>query len=66
MWIEAEITSASMAIATTGCARYARIVGIIGADMGDDGDNEKDHQRHVGNRGDPLAPEGLGAAMGGA
>src|SRR5512132_1092905 len=31
--------------------------------MGDDRENEKDHERHVGDRRHPLAPEGLGAAM---
>src|SRR6478672_8317986 len=41
-------------------------VGVARADMGDDRQDEKDDERHIGDRRQALAPEGLGAVMGGA
>ena len=34
--------------------------------MGDDRQDEEEHERHIGDGRQALAPEGLGAAMGGA
>ena len=39
---------------------------VIGADMADDRVDQENRERDVGERGEPLAPEGLGAAMRGA
>ena len=41
-------------------------VRVARADMGDDRQDEKDDERHVGDGRQALPPEGLGAVMGGA
>jgi hypothetical protein len=39
---------------------------IVGAVHGHDEDDDERHQRNAGQRGDPFAPEMLGAGMAGA
>ena len=56
--------NSSMRIATSGEPRICGRSGVVAAEQRDHDHDEGDGERHVGDRGEALAPELLGAGMG--